>query len=89
MNKFWFKPKTYGYGVTPSTWEGWATVAAYILAVAASMSLLLSPERNVGTWILWVAVVAALTTAMVWVSANKTEGSWRWRWGNENSRKAS
>ena len=24
MTRYWFKPKRYGYGATPVTWEGWA-----------------------------------------------------------------
>ena len=23
MAKFWFKPKKYGWGITPISWEGW------------------------------------------------------------------
>jgi len=26
----WFKAKTYGYGWTPVTWQGWLVVLAYI-----------------------------------------------------------
>ena len=29
----WFKPKTYGYGATPVTWQGWAIVAGFVAAV--------------------------------------------------------
>jgi hypothetical protein len=89
MNRFWFKPKAYGYGVTPSTWEGWATVAGYVLAVVASTSLLLDPNRHAGTWTAWGVLVASLTGAMILISRYKTDGSWRWRWPSGNSRNVS
>jgi hypothetical protein len=27
--EFWFRPKAFGYGATPDSWEGWMVVAAY------------------------------------------------------------
>jgi hypothetical protein len=35
MDNFWFKRKTYGWGWTPATWQGWAVTAFYILAIIA------------------------------------------------------
>ena len=36
MTEYWFRPKRYGYGATPVTWQGWAlTFAAPGLIVAA------------------------------------------------------
>ena len=29
---YWFKPRRYGHGATPSTWQGWATIAAFAVA---------------------------------------------------------
>jgi len=34
MSQYWFKPKTYGYGATPSGWKGWAAVAIYAVRFA-------------------------------------------------------
>jgi hypothetical protein len=89
-NQFWFKPKTYGYGVTPSTWEGWAVVAVYILVFFASTLMLADPQRSAWTWFSWFAVLAVATASMVLISLYKTDGAWRWRWGTrENSRNVS
>lgn len=27
FNKYWFKPKRFGYGATPTTWEGFVSTA--------------------------------------------------------------
>jgi hypothetical protein len=31
MNKLWFKRKTYGWGWTPVSWEGWVTTLAFVI----------------------------------------------------------
>ncbi len=90
MNKFWFRPKAYGYGVTPSTWEGWVVVAVYILVIFASTLLLADPQRSVWTWLSWIAVLAIVTASMILISLYKTDGTWQRRWdGRENSRNVS
>ena len=33
-NQYWFKPKVFGYGATPATWEGWAITAGYCVVIA-------------------------------------------------------
>jgi len=33
MQQKWFKRKTYGWGWTPSTWQGWTIAALYIVLV--------------------------------------------------------
>lgn len=30
-NKIWFFRKTYGYGWTPSTWEGWLVILVWLI----------------------------------------------------------
>ena len=81
MSRFWFRPKTYGYGVTPVTWEGWAVVVAYVAVVLAGV--LGIAQRDTGTaWLSAIAVIAVATGAMVFVGRQKTDGDWRWRWGN-------
>lgn len=80
MKEFWFKPHAYGLGAAPSTWEGWAVIAAYVAANAALWAWLALdvvarlPEFFIG--------VALLTAALIIVAWRKTEGGWRWRWGD-------
>lgn len=33
----WFKPKQFGYGYSPATWEGWLATAAYALVLTGGM----------------------------------------------------
>ena len=85
MTRYWFKPKRYGYGATPVTWEGWAVTGAGI-AIILIASLLLSDWSAVGlaNWIAFVAVVTITVAALSIVSARMPDGVWRWRWGNEH-----
>jgi hypothetical protein len=83
MAEYWFRPKRYGYGATPTTWQGWALTIAIVLAmVAVSLYLRLTAR---GYWALAVLVafdviaLGALATISYW----KTDGAWRWRWGED------
>ena len=82
MTTYWFRPKQYGYGATPVTWQGWAiTIAAVIVVFAATITL--TTVSAVAPWF-WAAVlIAAAVMAAPWVvSRRKTDGEWRWRWGD-------
>ena len=79
MTTYWFKPKRYGYGATPTTWQGWAmTLGTVFVMVAVSLYLRLT-EQNL--WALLAFDVLALVTLAV-ICRNKTDGEWRWRWGD-------
>ena len=82
MTEYWFRPKRYGYGATPVTWQGWAfTVGTVLAMVTASLYLRLTAKSF---WALVALLVfdAAAIAMLVIVSNRKTEGEWRWRWGD-------
>ena len=39
MSKVWFKPKRFGYGATPASWEGWLATALFCAALPADLVL--------------------------------------------------
>jgi uncharacterized membrane protein len=88
-NQYWFKPKVFGYGASPTTWEGWLLVVAYCAVVSlATLMVLIASEpgkASVGTfwmlWAVWLVVVVVATTILAKVSKRRTDGEWRWRWG--------
>ena len=49
MSRYWFKPKRYGYGATPITWEGWVFTLAIMLVILGSGWLLLGTGAPRGT----------------------------------------
>jgi NhaP-type Na+/H+ or K+/H+ antiporter len=87
MSDYWFKPKSHGYGATPTNWKGWVAVAGYMAAVLAlTLPLIVWPaEMPVGPkiWqlVTWAILVAALTLGFVRFTRTKTDGQWAWRWG--------
>jgi hypothetical protein len=74
---FWFRPKRYGWGVVPVTWQGWAFTAAFLL-VAGGVQRLADLR---GPW--WQLLFVPLIPAALWLCYRKTDGGWRWRWGGE------
>jgi hypothetical protein len=83
MGEPWFKPRSFGYGATPITWQGWViTIATMAIVVFSS---LLIPVLAAGTlWVFSAIVIDVVAVVgLLVVSRGKTEGEWRWRWGNE------
>ena len=82
MNRYWFRPKRYGYGASPSTWEGWAATVILILAVISDLRFLPGLFRDAVSGHAVAAVTAAaLVGGFVWLCRVKTDGDWRWRSG--------
>ena len=87
-NDAWFKPKSHGYGATPTGWKGWAATLGYA-AFVVGISLFMiggfggAPKPDFGTVIVWAVMVAAVTSAFVLFTKSKTDGEWKWRWGEK------
>ena len=76
MTHYWFKPRRYGYGATPVTWEGWALtvgVAGVVILSIVAMNLL-ADRSNVVAWLVWAVFVAAVAFLMVQISRQRTDG---------------
>lgn len=71
MKTYWFKPKRYGLGAVPANWKGWACSCIPVGLVVA-----LPP--------LWAK--AGVAAGFIVLARLKTEGGWRWRWGEDESR---
>ncbi len=86
MTHYWFRPKRYGYGATPVTWQGWAlTLAASGLVVGSIMLMKLLVDRtNFVAWMIWAAFIAAVVVWFVRLCRERTDGEWHWRWGNRS-----
>jgi uncharacterized membrane protein YhhN len=82
MATYWFRPKRYGYGATPVTWQGWALTLGTVAAmVAVSLCLRLTVQSFWGLAALLAFDALALGFLFV-VARRRTEGEFRWRWGN-------
>ena len=91
--RYWFVRKTYGYGWTPATWEGWLTLAVYIVVsvltyflVAGSALFGADPNALSARDIVigFVLPFLGYTFLLLLVAYKKGEKP-RWQWG-ENTR---
>ncbi|MFN3465126.1 MAG: hypothetical protein ACK4X1_13715 [Terricaulis sp.] len=81
----WFKPKRYGFGAAPASWQGWALTIAYV-AIIAALGVWFSAEEGqvVERAPAFIGITLALTIVFVGIAWRTTEGGWRWRWGGKD-----
>lgn len=86
-NRFWFRPKRYGYGFVPTSWEGWLMTGIFIgvLALVAWRHDFFEPgylpRARDGFAFLWDLVVATAIFSLI--AVRKTDGELKWNWGGE------
>lgn len=83
---YWFKRKVYGYGWVPVKWQGWVTIAIWLLLVIV-FSLTIdesSPPREV--IFTFVLPILFLTGLLIRICYKKGEKP-RWQWGLEEKKK--
>lgn len=78
----WFKRKMFGWGWTPVTWQGWAVIAVYALAMIAFAFTIdeNSPTREVFFTFIFPATL--LTVLLIRICYRKGESP-RWQWGKD------
>lgn len=85
LKRKWFKQHDYGYGWTPITWQGWLTLAAYIVLIVAGLDKLRPDESKKITFmgILKFAGWVVLWTLALFRICLVTGGKPKWRWGKK------
>jgi len=80
--KYWFKRRLYGFGWTPTCWQGWATVIVFLAIFVGGKSILkddfattFSNESNLYFVILLIAIIGLVITSIYKGPKPK------WRWG--------
>ncbi len=82
--KKWFKRKTYGWGWTPVSWEGWVVTILYVFIVLFSITLISSEETADDTFIafLFINAIALLALFLIcYITGEKP----RWQWGEKDN----
>ena len=73
----WFAHKDYGIGAgMPIRWQGWALIAAHLALTLVGLPW---AKTNFGGFATYVGVIVLIALP---IYAAKTEGGWKWRWGN-------
>lgn len=74
----WFRHKRFGLGAgLPIAWQGWALLGLHI-ALILGLTLLLKDKP-----IAMIAAVLIVALLPLPIYAARTEGGWRWRWGDD------
>lgn len=84
--KYWFKRRRYGYGWTPVTWQGWATIIIYLFALLGYAFTMdeASPEGTLEDVYTYLGVVFAMTIVLIIVTSVKGPRP-KWRWGQKDT----
>jgi catechol 2,3-dioxygenase-like lactoylglutathione lyase family enzyme len=85
-SNLWFRRKTYGWGWTPITWQGW-TVTALFIAIPLAIKLLMKTldfSRNIQNFSLF-AVIPLVLVGLTMVCLRYGEKP-RWQWGIKTTR---
>jgi MFS superfamily sulfate permease-like transporter len=85
MNRYWFRRKEFGFGATPATWEGWLVMLVYV-GLLIGLARYLTGRESPAHIPVFLFVAIVLTAVVVWISWIKTEGGWRWKWGERDKR---
>ncbi|MEI7810659.1 MAG: hypothetical protein WCI41_03875 [bacterium] len=79
MNKLWFKRKSYGWGWTPCSWEGWIVILVWIIAL---MFIIANIPYETTTHFL---IVSLMVLLLIFVCYKKGEKP-KWQWGNKKDK---
>lgn len=86
-SEIWFAPKRYGYGTgRPVRWQGWVTLCVFLLVTLGGPfgMLLLHPGRPLVAVLVVNGITLVAVILFLWVCKTRTEGGWRWRWGDKD-----
>jgi 8-oxo-dGTP diphosphatase len=86
--KLWFKRKLYGWGWTPSSWEGWLVTAIYLfVAIFIFRNIDQTSHSGSDTLIGFVLPFIVITLLLIFICYKKGETP-KWQWGRiENEAK--
>jgi hypothetical protein len=82
--KYWMKRRRYGWGWTPTTWQGWLFIFSQtiILLIAASQLPTKAIHPSVDQVLKLLAILVCVFLALITVGS-QTGPMPHWRWGKE------
>lgn len=87
MKKLWFVRKSYGWGWTPSSWEGWLTILIFVmLGVANFYRIDAVSHSSSDTLVSFVPETLIMSLILIIICYLKGESP-RWHWGNKTDKK--
>ncbi len=83
--KLWFKRKTYGWGWTPSTWQGWAVTAMYLFFVLIFILTIDEHSSMRDVWLTFIIPMVIITLLFIEIAYYKGETP-KWQWGKKKDK---
>ncbi len=84
--KVWFKAKKYGWGWTPVTWQGWAVIAVYVIAILFEFFSFNIFTHSVPSIIINFLTSVFIFTVVLLVVCFATGEKPEWRWGDKKTK---
>ena len=83
MKKYWFKPKNYGYGFYPISWEGWISTFTLmgLLFISAYVNGFFISEVGIKNGLSFLFDVLILSGVFTALFKDKVKGGLQWKWG--------
>lgn len=87
-NKYWMKRRRYGWGWTPTSWQGWLLLLLQgVVVIAAATQLPPKPaEPSLGQLVKFFVILISAVATLVLVSS-RTAPAPHWRWGKKSTDK--
>lgn len=83
MKKLWFRRKLYGWGWTPTTWQGWLVIGIYIIALIKISDFVEVNSLSQNDALKNVSIpVIIITSLLIIICYSKGEKP-RWQWGKD------
>ena len=80
--KLWFRRKTFGWGWTPCSWEGWVVTLVYTVTLVLLVATLNDDSSTKEIVLIFILPLIILTTAFFRIAYAKGERP-RWQWGRK------
>ena len=85
VDHLWFRAKTYGWGWTPASIEGWLVLVAFLIGVGIDVAFLIYRQQHDGdqraamiSFLVWLAVLVAALIVVCFTTGERP----RWHWGD-------
>lgn len=85
--KLWFRAKTYGWGWTPSSWEGWVVLLVWAVFFAWNTYRLMWVSESDTPKALQLIVVNVLSVSLLLFICYRTGEKPHWQWGRKKDNK--
>ncbi len=77
---YWFRAKSFGWGWTPATWQGWATLAVYMFAVVTMFLSVDERSHSISDTFMTILAPCIVATLIFMAICYRTGEKLEWRW---------